>query len=148
AADPDRRARCASADDRARAAMSPLIGLVVYGAILAVVVLAVRNTESRARMRRLEGARTTIADREIVTLTGIARALDAQLVAPLSGIECLAYAAYARQISPVPGESGYSDARIARFVLDTSEGLVHVEAPQIAVEIRATEVSPRDADRE
>jgi len=86
------------------------LALVIGGLVAAggAVANAIWGPRARARRRLLQG-RTTIADREIVTLSGTVRQRGELLVAPLSGKECVLYDSYGH-VKELRGNSRYADS--------------------------------------
>jgi hypothetical protein len=113
-----------------------LIG-VVFGVIVALawIGLAIRSAlRSRATKKR-----TPLTDGAIVTLTGVVRALDAPLIAPLSNRPCVAH----RSRIHLTGLRDNSATESSRFVLETANGRVLVDGEYV-FDLVPSPVVPRD----
>ena len=115
-----------------------LAAFVIAGiAVVAATILwALFGSRARAR-RRMKRGTQQLVDRELVTLSGIVRPIDAPLVAPLSGVACVAYQSRARLFQ---GRSSTfvtdqpQEVELVRFVLETKQGRVVVETDRVALE--------------
>ncbi|MEO7092632.1 MAG: hypothetical protein ABI175_05235 [Polyangiales bacterium] len=126
--------------------------LIVAGA--GAVGNALWGPRARARKRLDAATRTTIADHEIVTLTGVVRAIGELLEAPLSGKRCVLYESVGRVYGETVGrnarnvEAEVTEQKLIPFDLETPEGVVRVEAEQAEVEMPRIPCIPRRIDRE
>lgn len=115
---------------------------------------ALWGPRARARKRLDAAKRTTIADREIVTLTGVVRSAGELLVAPLTGIECVLYESAGRVYGELVARNSRDvmaevlEQKLVAFVLETAEGMVRVEAETAEVELPRIPCIPRKLDRE
>jgi hypothetical protein len=115
---------------------------------------ALWGPRARARKRLDSGKRTTIADREIVTLTGVVRARGDLLEAPLTGISCVLYEAVGRVYSGVAHrntrdlEAEVVEQKLVPFELETADGVVLVECESAEVELPRLPCIPRRIERE
>ncbi len=129
-----------------------LLMLVVAAVVAGVtgVTNAVFGPRARARRRLQRGARQ-IADREIVTLVGKVRVLDA-LVAPLSGRDCVAYEACGRLYEGEGRSRMLSrqvvDAQMTTFELVIGDDIVTVEGERAEIALPLVPVIPRKLERE
>jgi len=137
-----------------------LLIALVAGTIAAVGAIgnALWGPRARARKRLDAGTTTTIADREIVTLTGIVRALGELLEAPLSGKPCVLYAAFGR-VYETTGPTltrraqtnlvaTVTEVKLVPFELETPDGLVRIEGESAEIEIPPGPLIPRKIERE
>lgn len=131
--------------------------VLVVGALVVAATGAVANAlwgpKAQARKRLDAGAKTEIADREIVTLTGTVRAVGELLEAPISGKSCVLYEAVARVYEAGPRNTQVLAAQIAEqklvaFDLETAQGMVRVEGETADVELPHNPVIPRKIERE
>ncbi len=126
-------------------------GMVAAGGAIANALWGPR---ARARKRLDAGTRTTIADREIVTLTGVVRAIGELLEAPLTGLPCVLFEAVGRVYGETVGrnarnvEAEVTEQKLIPFELVTPEGVVRVEAEHAEVELPRIPCIPRKIDRE
>jgi hypothetical protein len=126
--------------------------LIVGGA--GAIGNALWGPRARARKRLDAGKRTTIADREIVTLTGVVRARGELLEAPLTGAPCVLYEAVGRVYSAFADrnhrevEAEVVEQKLVPFELETADGIVLVEAESAEVELPRIPCIPRKIDRE
>ena len=126
--------------------------LVVAG--FGAVGNALWGPRARARKRLDAGTKTTIADREIVTLTGVVRAHGDLLEAPLTGIPCVLYEAVGRVYGELVGrnarniEAEVVEQKLVPFELETADGIVLVAADTADVELPRIPCIPRRMDRE
>jgi hypothetical protein len=133
-------------------AIVAIVAMFVAG--FGAVVNAFWGPRARARRRLDRARRTTIADREIVTLTGVVRAVGEPLTAPVSGKPCVVYEASARvygddarhNTRDLLGE--FAEARMLAFDLETDGGLVRVEGENAELELSPVPIIPRKLDRE
>jgi hypothetical protein len=115
---------------------------------------ALWGPRARARKRLDRGERTTIADREIVTLTGVVRARGELLEAPLTGTPCVLYEAVGRVYSAVANrnsrdlEAEVFEQKLVPFELETADAIVLVECETAEVELPRLPCIPRRIDRE
>ncbi|HUJ63730.1 MAG TPA: hypothetical protein VLX92_34760 [Kofleriaceae bacterium] len=134
------------------------LALVVI-ALASVAVRGGRAAIGRARARRrLREAPTEVSDRSMVTVSGVVRALDPPLVAPLSGTECVLHQSRARVYTP----RGWSSLRrggraierevvkleLVPFVLVTETGEVIVDGDRAELTCRPWPIVPRKLERE
>ncbi len=135
------------------------VKLLIFVAVLVVagagaIGNALWGPRARARKRLDAAKRTTIADREIVTLTGTVRSLGEMLEAPLTGTACVLYEAVGRIYSgDAHRNSRDLDAEVVEqklvpFGLETAEGMVLVECETAEVELPHLPCIPRKIDRE
>lgn len=132
--------------------------ILVFATMMVAAAGAVGNAlwgpRARARKRLDAAKRTTIADHEIVTLTGVVRAIGGMLEAPLTGIACVLYEAVGRVYGEKVGrnardvEATVIEQNLVPFDLETAEGLVRVEAARAEVEMPRIPCIPRRIDRE
>ena len=115
---------------------------------------ALWGPRARARKRLDGGKRTTVADREIVTLTGRVRARGELLEAPLTGTPCVLYEAVGRVYSGAVHrnsrdlEAEVVEQKLVPFELETADGIVLVECETAEVELPRLPCIPRKIDRE
>lgn len=131
--------------------------MVICSAVVAgfgAVGNALWGPRARARKRLDSGKRTTIADREIVTLTGIVRARGELIEAPLTGTPCVLYEAVGRIYSGIAHrnhrdlEAEVVEQKLVPFELETADGVVLVECETAEVELPRLPCIPRRMDRE
>jgi hypothetical protein len=126
------------------------IAAVVAG--LTAVGNAMWGPRARARRRLERGRRTTIADREIVTLSGKVRARET-IASPLSGRECVAYEAIGNLRQQAFGHAGVETERLVEldmttFELVTDEGVVIVEGEVADIALAPIPIIPRKLAKE
>jgi len=135
------------------------VKLLIFAAFLLVagagaIGNALWGPRARARKRLDAGKRTTIADREIVTLTGVVRARGDLLEAPLTGTPCVLYEAVGRIYSAVAHrnsrdlEAEVVEQKLVPFELETADGVVLVDCESAEVELPRLPCIPRKIDRE
>lgn len=132
--------------------------IIIFASLFVAAAGAIGNAlwgpRARARRRLDAGARTTIADREIVTLTGTVRAIGELLESPLTGTPCVIYEAVGRVYRTLPGhnkralDAEVSEQKLIPFTLETAEGPVHVEADHAEIELPRLPCIPRRIERE
>jgi hypothetical protein len=119
---------------------------------------ALWGPRAQARKRLDAGKTTTIVDREIVTLTGIVRALGELLEAPLSGKQCVLYAAFGRVIETKGATltsraqttllASVTEVKLVPFELETPDGIVRIDEEAVEIEIPPDPLIPRKIERE
>ncbi len=133
-------------------AIAMVCSLVIAG--FAAIGNAMWGPRARARKRLDRGTRTTIADREIVTLTGVVRTRGDLLEAPLTGLPCVLYEATGRVYSAALHrnsrdlEAEIVEQKLVPFELETPDGLVLVEGEAAEIELPRLPCIPRRIDRE
>ena len=96
-----------------------------------------------------------IVDGTVVTLTGTVRIVDEPLISPLSAQRCVMFESYANLYEPTEGaaEPRTLVAQLAKrgmqpFELETSIGVILVDATEADLELVPTPVFPRRPERE
>jgi hypothetical protein len=132
--------------------------IIVVGALAftgaGAIARAVWGPRARARKRLDAGTKTTIADREIVTLTGTVRAAGPLLESPLGGKPCVLYQSNGRVYEASTRRNHRTliaevvDQKLVAFDLETPEGTVRVEGEQADLELPPRPCIPRRIERE
>lgn len=127
-----------------------LVGVGLMSAA-AAILNALYGPRAQAR-KRLRQASRPLTDGAVVTLTGVVRAKDETLTAPLSGKPAVAFASMAR-IYEYQGRSKKLVDRIGQqqfvdFILETKDGPVMVDATSVEIEFPPEPLIPRKLERE
>lgn len=132
----------------------PLIALGITSFIGWLAFTIPRMRRRQAALRRLQGSTaTTIADREVVTVVGVVRALG-ELVAPLSGAICVAHVSRAVILpdrgprDPFAQNQEIVESKLVPFELVTAAGIVRIEGPEFELVMPTEPLIPRKLDRE
>ncbi len=121
---------------------------------LGAVANALWGPRAQARKRLERSTHTTIADGEIVTLTGAVRARGDLLEAPLTGTPCVLYEAVGRLYSASGNgnqrtlDGTVFEQKLVPFELETADGVVLVDGEHAEVALPRTPCIPRRIDRE
>lgn len=91
---------------------------------------------------------------EIATVRGKVRGIGDLLEAPLSGIPCVAYSAFVRVNEIGVMQWGnqlvtkVTDRRVVPFELETCDGVIYIDEPEVELALRVRPIIPRRLERE